>query len=51
MGILMTEVHTTQVSGNASQPTRFVVFRGETLDEAQASGQWIAAVSATEVSR
>jgi len=42
-------VHATQQSGTGTQPDRFVVFEGATLDDGQASGRWLSAADPVEV--
>lgn len=38
-------------AGSAAQPQRFVVGEGDTVDDAQASGAWLATDSPAEVRR
>jgi len=45
----MTDARATVVSGTASQPDRFVVYEGETLDAGQASGCWISSDGVVEI--
>lgn len=38
-------------AGTASQPQRLVIFNGDDIDEAQASGQWISSNLVNELQR
>jgi hypothetical protein len=45
------ECAATVVAGTATQPQRFVVYEGDDVDAAQASGQWVSAEQVAEVRR
>lgn len=46
-----TDAQTFVVGGSATQPQRFVLGEGETVDDVQASGAWLATADPVEVSR
>jgi hypothetical protein len=48
---MMTDVSAFIVAGTATQPQRFVIGAGKTVDRAQVSGKWLASDTPVEVTR